>query len=632
MFGQDSAVAIGAEGRSRLSLRLPRLLQIAVVLALCAAACWGAYVWSERLFLRDTQEQARASLELYAQSLQGALRKHEVIPKLLAGRLEVVELFRRADDPEAVARANRLTKQVNETVGAEDTYFMDAQGLTFAASNAGNETTFVGRNFDYRPYFQEAIQGRLGRYFALGTTSNKRGYYFAYPVWSGSEILGAVVVKMNIDRIESAWTAGPNEVLVSDPNGVIFVASRPAWRFRTIGKLSEPAIAEITSNRQYDLAALSPLDLEWWRAASLPFDLVRVRTAEASAVSATSEEFLVESALIEEAGWTIHVLADTGPAQAWALTTLAITVLACLLAHLVFAVVMQRRRRLIERIDIQRAAAERLEQRVRERTADLSASNLRLEEEITERKAAEAELRQTQNELIQAGKLAALGQMSAAISHEFNQPLAAIRSYAENAGTLIERGRHDEAHDNCGRIRDLTGRMAEISKHLNAFARKPRSELTSVSLAAVIDDTLDFLRGRLQAADALVRLDKPEAAPVVRAGPVRLQQVITNLILNALDAARDGSKPTIEIALAVADERVRLEVRDYGTGIAEADLARIFDPFFTTKEVGHGLGLGLSISYNIVKDFDGTLHAENHPDGGARFTVELPLEANAANA
>ena len=598
---------------------------IVLVAVLCGTICWFAYDWSERIFFEQARQQARATLALYVQSLKGELRKYEVIPELLANRSEIVSLFRQSEEPGAVDRANHLAAAVNHTSGAEDTYFMDAEGLTFAASNWDSDHPFVGRNFSFRPYFKQAIEGSLGRYFALGTTSNRRGYYFAYPVRDGEQILGVVAVKMNIKRIEASWAAAPGDVMVADPNGVIFIASRTNWRFRTLGPLSPAAIAEIESNRQYRLEDLSPLDSDWSSTADDKVDLVKVREQGADGAGATTTEYLVESRKLPEAGWTVHVLTESKAAKRQALWALAFSALACLIAILLLALARQRRQRLIDGIEIQRAAAERLEQRVRERTADLSASNERLEQEIKERRTAEEALRKTQDELIQAGKLAALGQMSAAISHEFNQPLAAIRSYAENAGTLITRSRLEEAQDNCSRIGDLTGRMAEISKHLNAFARRPQRRLIEVSPEAVIEETLQFLRPRLESASVDVAFEPVGAECLVMAGPLRLQQVVTNLLLNALDAMAETSEPRIDIGLSTKDERVLLTVRDHGPGIDEQQLEQIFDPFFTTKEVGHGLGLGLSISFNIIKDFEGSLRAENHPRGGALFTIDLPL-------
>jgi two-component system C4-dicarboxylate transport sensor histidine kinase DctB len=301
-----------------------------------------------------------------------------------------------------------------------------------------------------------------------------------------------------------------------------------------------------------------------------------------------------------------------------------VAALACAITLLIATLVLQRRSRLIERIEYQRRASEELERRVEERTADLTEANVRLEREIAERQAAEAELRQAQDDLVQAGKLAALGQMSAALSHEFNQPLAAIRSYADNAQLLIERNREAEAAGNLKLIKDLTARMAEISKHLMTFARKPRSELRPVALAQVLDDTLDFLRIRLERAGAEVTLQRPDPALTVLAGRVRLQSVLLNLIANALDAMEGQAAPRIEISVAESGGRVSLALRDHGPGIDEAQLGRIFDPFFTTKPVGKGTGLGLPVSYGIVKKHGGDIIVKSKVGRGTSFFVRLP--------
>jgi two-component system C4-dicarboxylate transport sensor histidine kinase DctB len=272
---------------------------------------------------------------------------------------------------------------------------------------------------------------------------------------------------------------------------------------------------------------------------------------------------------------------------------------------------------------LQRSAREELERRVEERTADLATVNRQLESEVAERTATEVRLRQTQSDLVQAGKLAALGQMSAALSHEFNQPLAAIRTYADNAATLIDRDRVPDARDNLSRISSLTERMASIARHLRNFARKPNEKLGPVSVADVVRDTLEIVNWRLKAAGAELSIDLGEPPPFVNAGVVRLQQVLVNIISNAADAVEGLPDRTIELVARTAAGKVMLSVRDRGAGVPAAVAERIFDPFFTTKGVGKGLGLGLSITYNIVRDFGGALTVENHPDGGAVFTVTL---------
>jgi len=232
------------------------------------------------------------------------------------------------------------------------------------------------------------------------------------------------------------------------------------------------------------------------------------------------------------------------------------------------------------------------------------------------------DLRQAQDDLIQAGKLAALGQMSAALSHEFNQPLAAIRSYAENAIAFLNNEQVEPAEENLGRITRLTERMAELSKLMLNFSRRPRDAILPVDLNDVIDEAMNLLRGRFERSGVTPVLIRPDSPVMVLGGHVRLQHVVMNLLTNAIDALEGSADPRIVISVDIGDP-VTVVVSDNGPGIAPEALGKIFDPFFTTKDVGKGLGLGLSISYNIVRDFGGALKASNAPEGGARFTLTL---------
>ena len=279
-------------------------------------------------------------------------------------------------------------------------------------------------------------------------------------------------------------------------------------------------------------------------------------------------------------------------------------------------------------MQLQKTAHEQLERRVEERTADLAEVNRQLESEVSERRATEQQLRRTQSDLVQAGKLAALGQMSAALSHEFNQPLAALKTYAENGVTLIERKRPDEARDNFSRIGRLADRMSSISRHLRNFAREPNQSLAPVLLSETLRDTLEIVTPRLKSADARVDVQIEPANLTVVAGAVRLQQVLVNLISNAADAVEGREDRRISVRATRNGEKATISVRDRGQGVADAIRERIFDPFYSTKGVGKGLGLGLSISYNIVKDFGGRLSVDNDSAGGAIFSVELEAVAD----
>jgi two-component system, NtrC family, C4-dicarboxylate transport sensor histidine kinase DctB len=325
--------------------------------------------------------------------------------------------------------------------------------------------------------------------------------------------------------------------------------------------------------------------------------------------------------LMPRADWTVRVLLPTTPfyAQARFVTVAGLMFLGGVSA-LTF-LFFQRRAQLAERIALQDRAKTELEERVAARTADLARANDLIKTEVEERRTTEAELRRTQSDLVQAGKLAALGQMSAALSHEINQPLAAARNYAGSATVLIDRGDSLRAKENVGQILSLIDRMAAIARHLRHVARKPDAPLQAIDLAAAIDEALALVVPRL--AGVVVTVILGDDLPAVLGGPVRLQQVLANLLSNAADAMDDSTDRRIEITSATTPGRVLLLIRDTGPGVPAPIADRIFDPFFTTKRVGSGLGLGLSISYNIIKDFGGDLKVSNHPENGAIFTLDL---------
>ena len=397
------------------------------------------------------------------------------------------------------------------------------------------------------------------------------------------------------------------------------MSGKPDWLYKGILPLTADRIARTEASRRYANARLTPLPVT--RGRFEEHDLMTL------AEEGLQKEYLVLSRYMPAEDWTVHVLMDTGSIRTQARTALAAVFLILCIAGLAVAIIRQRRMRLNERMQLQAEARNELERRVEERTADLARVNSRIEEEIAERRLTEQRLRQTQADLIQAGKLAGLGQMSAALSHEFNQPLAAAKTYTDSAAVLLDRGRTAEAQDNIQRIGGLIDRMASISRHLRNFARKPNEKLGPVPLDEAIRDTLEIVEWRLKAADADLRIDLGARPPVVRAGSVRLQQVLVNVISNAADAVEGLDDRRIEVTALEEQGRVVLTVRDHGPGVPAAIAERIFDPFFTTKGVGKGLGLGLSISYNIVKDFGGSLTAFNHPEGGAVFRIDLQSAA-----
>lgn len=589
----------------------------ALVLVLCLGAL--AFPRLERAYLIAAGDRDRATLDLAIQVLRGALNRTEALPALLAERPILAQLLADPTNSGLLPFVNEQLRQTALSLGVSDVYLIDRDGLTIAASSYRTERSFVGQRFTYRPYFTEARAGGLGRFHALGTTSGERGYFFAAPVLDGTEIAGVVAIKITLDAFEATWAESGSTIIVQDSSNVIFLSDRRDWHFRTLGPVPEVALDTIAATRQYPLSALRPLPARRAPLAGSAYEIVTI------AGDAGHETMVMQTGLIATSAWRVSILSPTAPARAQALVALTIAGLVALFLALLAAAIWQRRIRLEERLVAQAGEQARLEARVRERTRDLDAANAQLRLEIEERTRTEARLRKTQTDLIQAGKLAALGQMSAALSHEFNQPLAAVKAYAENAATFLDRDRVAEARENIGLISAMADRMAAISRHLRNFARRPQDKTGPVPLRAVITDAMDLMRPRVEAAGARLIHQPPPTEVWATGGRVRLQQVIVNLIGNALDAMEDAPEPVVTLSLLVEGARCRIEVSDHGPGLSEDALAQAFDPFFTTKPPGKGLGLGLSISYNIVRDFNGRLTAANRPGGGAIFTVELDV-------
>lgn len=571
----------------------------------------------ERVYLGQLARKEASTLILAVEGLNGSLRRFEALPTLIAERPEVVRALQSTADAALIARVNLDLQRTADMVGLSDVFLIDRSGLTIAASNHWKELSFIGQNFEYRPYFTSALSGRQGRFFALGTTSGERGYFFAEAVRDGADVIGVLAVKFTVDEFEEAWRGGDNLIAVTDNDGVIFMSNRPDWHFRTFQPLTAASRSEIEATRRY------PMDqLGWLENTQTPFDdgLNRVSITDEGQ---RAEDFIVQTRAIPEAQWEVWLLTPTGSAWNRAMGTVAMAALLLLLAGLIVIVVIQRRVQLQERIAAALSLKEELEQRVTQRTAELNEANRNIMQEVEERRSAELLLRQTQTELIQAGKLAALGQMSAALSHEFNQPLTAVKSFARNAAAYLDRGEHDKVRRNVKMIDDMVDRLVAISTHLRNFARRPGERTQPILLNQAIESALAILEPKLRAAGRRVHWIAPEEPIWVLGGQVRLQQVFVNLLSNAVDAMNRSPDTVIDMSVEQDKGEVRIDVRDRGAGMTEENIAQLFDPFYTTKEPGQGMGLGLSISYNIVRDFGGSLNGRNHPEGGAVFSVSL---------
>lgn len=577
----------------------PRWRSLILLALLLAPLLWPLQQLAERYYSGVLNEQNRQTLDLYVANLLGTLRRYEVLPQILGDLPALRSVLQQPHDGAALSRANQLLQQVREQTGADVIYLMGPDGKTLAASNWDRKDSFVDRNFAFRPYFREAIAGRPGRFFGLGTTSGKRGYYFAAAVREGADNLGALVVKVDLDHTETLWGNTPEQLLVTDANGVVILTSRSDWRFHASRPLDGAERAAIAANIPYPTQSPPPLQLD-------------------------PQTWIRQSRELAETGWTVSILAPRSLIDRPVRNAVAAGGGSLLLLILLLGLLMQRRRHYLERIALDARARQELEQRVQERTQDLELLNSRLKQEVLEREQAQQELVRAQDELVQAGKLSALGTMSASISHELNQPLAAIRSYADNAGVLLDHQRTEDARGNLRLISQLTERMASIIAHLRAFARRDRHAPESVALQPAIDDALALLAKRRRAMEVELIRDLPEATLWVQAGETRLRQVLGNLLANALDALSERAQPRrIWISAEPTAAGVDLHLRDNGPGFSSEALQRAREPFFTTKTSAQGLGLGLAICDTLMRALGGELLFANHPDGGAQLTLRL---------
>ncbi|WP_438395192.1 sensor histidine kinase [Caballeronia sp. DA-9] len=607
-----------------------RLLVFLVLLAALCGVC--ALTWSIawQRGLDDLRQNAATRVDRTTAELKSTLDRYEYLPYLLSRHPFVQEVL--ADpNPRYAARADRYLEDLNTHARATATYIIQANGRCVAASNWNGPDSFVGAEYLFRPYFVDALNGGTGRFFGLGTISREPGYFISQPVFregpsagAAREIIGVAVVKLNLEWLQGADATEP--LLVTDDHGVIFLSSVPEWKYHTLRPLPKDVEASVYSARQYAQHPVTPLPMTIVRTLEGGAQIVRVGGGR------DAPSYLATQRALGEPDWHLMTMVSLAPAVDAARSATIVTALLYISLCSVAFYWRMRRARVREMIRsralLQTAYAE-LNERVAERTADLSQANALLTKEVSERTRAEQDLRAAHDELIQASKLAALGQMAAGITHELNQPLAALRSFSDNTRVFIERGDHVAANENLEAIAALTERMGKITNQLKLFVAKARPKNARTDVRRALRNVLAMLQPRLK--HVKVALSADGQPPLhVRCEDLRLEQILINLIGNALDAVQSCDVPRIEIELLTHETTVEIVVRDNGPGIAADILPRLFEPFFTTKEMGHGLGLGLAISSAIARDYGGTLVARNvarqievdGPEGGTQADAD----------
>ena len=564
-----------------------RFFAVAGFLLIIGGLSSVVWVYAERSALNGLAQRGQSDLALAADRLTSELQRFRELAVLTADHPFVAPVLLGEQPAEDLAA---VLQKVADKSGSLNVVAVDRFGKQLAAARADGTAEVA----DSR-YFRRAMDGALGVDHFLSTSFDRRAYAFAAPVFADEgPVIGAVIVLADVEEIEASWRGGRPTVFFTDEEGFVFVSNR-----------SELVLL---ARDGAETAFVPYSEQQRWGHRLWSLDAGRYLPSVALHISLD----------LPVIGLTGEALIDVEPARQLAALQAAV-VAAVFLAFGALLFLATERRRALKEVNA------RLEARVAQRTQALERLNRDLRHEVTERTFAEAQLKKAQDDLVQAGKLSALGQMSAGISHELNQPLMAIGSFVENAETFLQRGNTDAAARNLTRIGDLSRRMARIIRNLRAFARQESEALSEVHLQNVIQAVLEMVEARARTAGVTIAWEPPAEPIYVRAGEIRLQQVVLNLVGNAIDAMIGQPEPRMEIGVSISEGRVQVSVRDSGPGIAEPE--KIFDPFYTTKEVSdsEGMGLGLSISYGLVQSFGGDIRGRNHPDGGAVFTVELDL-------
>jgi C4-dicarboxylate-specific signal transduction histidine kinase len=605
------------------------------IVSFAAAAGLFAHAWSERVGYAALADVAVHQLDLYSAGLESELSKYESLPSILELDENVFALLETPTDPKLHKKVNKSLLNLNVRAGTLAIMLMDARGIVLASSDWYAPDNLVGKDLSAAVFYTEAVSSGLASSFVADASRSAPECYFARAIVQRERVVGVVAVKVSLESIESTWieyAAGSQSerLLVIDDNGVVIMSSNPAWRYMTTSPLSSAQHMALGRSNRYPPGILEPLGMRVERRLEYGTHLVRMTDGNLPAAEAL---FVAEEQQMARPGWRLMTLSGVAPVRRDAVNA---AIGAAALGGLVGVLglyLRQRRRAVAQRLAAREAlerAKDELELRVLERTAALSDANTALIGEIGERKRTEEDLRDAQDELIQAGRLALLGQMSAAITHEINQPLTALRALSDNGLRLLKKGRINDVERNLESIAKLTERVGRITAQLKSFARKASAPAGSVRLDGAVANTLELLRGRIQDEGIDVRVDVPEGLRV-RCDGLRLEQVLLNLCANALDAMKDRPVKRLLISTAPSDDSVRVSVTDTGTGLPETVLSRMFEPFFSTKPPGEGLGLGLVISSAIVREFGSALRPSNRPDGAA-FEFELKLETEVHHA
>jgi two-component system C4-dicarboxylate transport sensor histidine kinase DctB len=591
-----TAPAFRVDLPSRRPRRWRALPRWCAALALVAAAAYVGHEVALQAGLSRLREAAEHRLDMLASALDADLARFDYLPALLEMTPVVPALLEAPASPQLRDAANRYLNGVNASVGAEMLYVLDRSGTSVAASDWDQPGTTVGQDLSFRPYVNDAVKNGRGRFYGVGITSRKPGYYLSYPLRRDELVRGVAAVKINIEEAERGWRKLPGQVVLLDERGVVILSTLEGLKYRPVAPLDAAQLAEVQRSRPYGEAPLNPL--HWTTLQAL--------TAGAELISLEGQAQLASTRTLQRAAWRLVALDDMAPLRVTARYA-AITASLAMAVLLLLAVTLWQRQRAVRHKLASQAA--------------LQAAHDSLESTVVART---AQLRSAQSDLVHAGKLAALGQMSAGMVHELNQPLTALRTLSDSAGILLDNDRRDEVRGNLQRISGIVDRLARLTSRLKTFAHKSQQPLQPVPLLRSIADTQALLAAEVKEHDIRIEIDVRPPELSVMADETAIGSLLANLMGNAIDAIKGGRLRILRIEARAQGDRVVLSVSDTGPGIRADILPRLFEPFVTSKPAGAGLGLGLVISAQLVRAIGGTLRASNRAEGGACFDVDLP--------
>ncbi len=571
----------------------PMQILFSILAAILVAS--GIFRVSYSYFVSEELAKAEGRLTLYQRTVNTEFERFSHLTYVLSQDPFVIQTVQGGPTEDLNVRLQRFAEQA----GLDAIYLMDAQGLTIAASNHADAGSFIGQNYAFRPYFQQASTGQQGQFYAIGTTTGLPGYFIADAVHGPQgDLLGVIAIKIGFSLLEQSWRNSGEQVFLSNDDGVVLLSSNPDWRYHYLAELTAEQRARIAASRQFPGQALDPLD---WSLIS----------AQRAKIGGDDRLYLVADTVPH--AWKLHYFAsdDRATARSW-----LVTVSATLLAGLGLIIVQIQRARRV-------AVALRLSEN---EEAKLRRANEQLAIEIAERNTAERRLHRTERELERASRLAALGQLSASVTHELGQPIAAMRNHLAAAEITMP-----GAAGLTGKIGGLVERMEGITRQLKFFARSDQEEFQDVDLCQSMQAALDLVAPNLAEFQVEVDTDMPSTPVLIRGSRLRIEQVMTNILRNAVDAAEEQDSPQISITIGISAAQPWFRIRDNGHGLGKATLADLQEPFVSTRESGRGMGLGLAISASIIKDHGGAMTARNIETGGAEFVVSFP-DAEAEDA